>query len=306
MTRWVERGIFLLLAAAMLIAAAALPSRQAALPEVYVYNGSAAATDAPWDEKSLDRAVYRFSHLLETYFPGDDCRRYLSVIPDKAQFTAAPAGYAPADASDTLDYLAARLPVTAIDIAGLLSLEDYYRTDPHWRQECLEPVAQTLLDAMAAPLPDSAEQGSIAALPQPFRGSYWDKSPEPLTEDTLHYLTSPTLEGCTVYDYETDTTSTLYDFAAAENAPYDLFLSGAKSLLRLKNPAAASGTLVVFRDSFGSSLVPLLVPGYATIYVVDIRYLATDALARVVDFPAGSDVLLLYSTTVLHNSITLK
>ena len=37
-----------------------------------------------------------------------------------------------------------------------------------------------------------------------------------------------------------------------------------------------------------------------------IRYLATDALARVVTFPEEADVLLVYSATVLQNSVTLK
>ena len=95
--------------------------------------------------------------------------------------------------------------------------------------------------------------------------------------------------------------------AAAQGAPYDLFLSGSRSLLRIDNPNALSGrTLVVFRDSFGSSIIPLLSESYRTVYAVDIRYLASDRLGRVVDFPDDADVLLLYSTTVLHNSITLK
>ena len=48
--------------------------------------------------------------------------------------------------------------------------------------------------------------------------------------------------------------------------------------------------MIVFRDSFGSSLIPLLAEGYGTVYAVDIRYMASDALARVTEFP-GADVL---------------
>ena len=99
----------------------------------------------------------------------------------------------------------------------------------------------------------------------------------------------------------------LCDFAAAQDAPYDLFLSGSRSLLRIDNPNALSDrTLVVFRDSFGSSIIPLLAESYRTVYAVDIRYLAPDRLGRVVDFPDDADVLLLYSATALQNSITLK
>ena len=309
MNRWIERGVFLLAAAAMVIAAAAVPTRRVqedTLPEVYVYRGYAAATDAPWSEKSLDFAAKRLGHLLETYFTGEGYDRYLAVVPDKAQFTEPPEGYTPAGAQETADYLAQRLPVEEIGIAPLLSLEDYYRTDPHWRQERLHPVAQALADAMGVSLPDTAEE-SLHTLAGEFCGSYWGKTAEPLAADVLSYITSPQLDGCAVYDYETDSTGGVYDLTAAEKAPYDLFLSGSKALLRIENPAAGNDrTLIVFRDSFGSSLIPLLAQGYGTVYTVDIRYLATDALARVVTFPEEADVLLVYSATVLQNSVTLK
>lgn len=115
------------------------------------------------------------------------------------------------------------------------------------------------------------------------------------------------LEGCTVYDYETDSTGGVYDFTAAEKSPYDLFLGGPKALLRIENPAADNDrTLIVFRDSSAAALCRCWRAGYRTVYVVDIRYMATDALARVTEFPEGADVLLLYSVAVLQNSITLK
>ena len=111
-----------------------------------------------------------------------------------------------------------------------------------------------------------------------------------------------------VYNYETGKPGAVYDMEkGAGNDPYELFLSGSISLLSIENPNAETDReLIVFRDSFGSSLIPLLAEGYGTVYAVDIRYIASDALQRVVSFPQGADVLFLYSTTVLHNSITLK
>ena len=305
----VQRGGFLLLAAVLLLGAARLPGHTAEPPApadaVYVYDGYAARTDAAFDAASLDRAAYRFQHLHDLYFTGRGI--YLAVVPDKALFTVPPEGYTPAGAAETVNDLCSALDfLTPVDIAGGLTLADYYRTDPHWRQEQLRPVADTLLTAMGAPVPDTREE-SLCALEGAFHGSYWGKTEEPLEPDTLSYLTSPVLEGCTVHNYETDTDSGVYDFDAAQDAPYDLFLSGSRSLLRIDSPDALSDrTLVVFRDSFGSSLIPLLAESYRTVYAVDIRYLSSDLLGRFVDFPADADVLLLYSTTVLHNSITLK
>ena len=167
-------------------------------------------------------------------------------------------------------------------------------------------MAQRLAEALHVTLPEDREE-TLCALAGEFHGSYRGKTAETLAADTLSYLTDDVLEGCTVYDYETDSAGGVYDFAAAQTAPYDLCLGGSKSLLRIENPAAENErTLIVFRDSFGSSLIPLLAEGYGTVYAVDIRYLASDLLGRVMDIPVEADVLFLYSATVLHNSVTLK
>ena len=85
-----------------------------------------------------------------------------------------------------------------------------------------------------------------------------------------------------------------------------MYLSGTRALLTFENPDASTDQeLVVFRDSFGSSLVPLLVQDYAKVTLVDIRYVASDFVGQFVDFH-GQDVLFLYSTLVLNSSSTLK
>jgi hypothetical protein len=122
------------------------------------------------------------------------------------------------------------------------------------------------------------------------------------------YLTNDVLNGCTVFDYETRQTLPIYNLEKFEGKDgYDLFLSGTKPLLRIDNPASTSGkTLVVFRDSYGSSLTPLLVEAYDTVYVVDIRYIDAGMLSlyekmKQVNFN-GADVLFLYSALVLNSN----
>lgn len=43
--------------------------------------------------------------------------------------------------------------MTEIDIWDLLSADDYYKTDPHWRQERLLPVAAAICEALGADAP---------------------------------------------------------------------------------------------------------------------------------------------------------
>lgn len=302
--------VFVLLACAAVFGAAKwIPTQEApsaALPDVYVYQGYAVTTEAGYDQKSLDYAALKFQQLYDSYLTGNDGHIYLSVVPDKGSFTAPPEGYTPASAQETADTLLAQLDfVQYVDIAPGLTLEDYYRTDPHWRQECLVATAQTLAQAMDVPLAGDFQENAIDV---PFYGAYAEKAGEPLVADTLRYLTGEVLDACTVYDYETDAQETLYDLSAVEtDTPYDLYLQGSRSLLRIDSPRSATDrTLVVFRDSFGSSLIPLLAESYRTIYAVDIRYLSSQMVGRFLSFDGSEDVLFLYSTLVLQNSRTMK
>ena len=144
-------------------------------------------------------------------------------------------------------------------------------------------------------------------LDRPYYGVYCGYAALPMEPDELRYLTSEALADCTVYNYETGKTGTVYDMEKGEgNDPYELFLSGSVSLLTIENPNAETDReLIVFRDSFGSSLAPLLAEGYAKITLADIRYLPAAQLGKLLDFH-GQDVLLLYSAAVLNNSETLK
>ena len=306
----VKGVVFVLLACAVVFGAAKwIPTQEApsaALPDVYVYQGYAVTTEAGYDQKSLDYAALKFQQLYDSYLTGNDGHIYLSVVPDKGSFTAPPEGYTPASAQETADTLLAQLDfVQYVDIAPGLTLEDYYRTDPHWRQECLVATAQTLAQAMDVPLAGDFQENAIDV---PFYGAYAEKAGEPLVADTLRYLTGEVLDACTGYDYETDAQEPLYDLSAVEtDTPYDLYLQGSRSLLRIDSPLSASDkTLVVFRDSFGSSLIPLLAESYRTIYAVDIRYLSSQMVGRFLSFDGSEDVLFLYSTMVLQNSRTMK
>jgi hypothetical protein len=99
----------------------------------------------------------------------------------------------------------------------------------------------------------------------------------------------------------------VYDLAAATGQdPYDLFLQGAQPLVVLENENAASDKeLFLFRDSFGSSLAPLLAPAYRQVTLIDLRYIDWALVGDYVDFTPGADVLFLYSSQILGNPSVL-
>ena len=83
---------------------------------------------------------------------------------------------------------------------------------------------------------------------------------------------------------------------------YNIFLSGAKNgLVVMENPNAATDRhLILIRDSFGSSIAPLLAGDYAKVTLIDLRVTSPASLARFVDFE-NADVLVLLSALALNN-----
>ena len=81
-------------------------------------------------------------------------------------------------------------------------------------------------------------------------------------------------------------------------------------MLVINNKYNDSGReLVIFRDSFGSSLVPLMISNYSKITMVDLRYINSKYIIdnNLIDFNnSNMDVLYLYSIPIINNSYTIK
>ena len=272
---------------------------------VYIKDGYAAKLEDPMNEGSIDHAAERFRYLYENFMADAGARVYLSVIPDKNYFLAAENGYPVMDYEKFFALMRQKVDFADyIDLTGTLSLSSYYRTDLHWRQEMLAPTVKALADAMGVSLTVDFTE---VTLDTPFYGVYRGQSALPMEPDRLAYLTNDIIGSCRVYDYESGAYLPVYTLEKADGSdPYEIFLSGPKSLLRIENPnVQAERKLLVFRDSFAASLLPLLAEGYSEITLVDIRYLSPAMLGKFIDFTA-QDVLFLYSTSVLNDSSTIK
>ncbi len=126
----------------------------------------------------------------------------------------------------------------------------------------------------------------------------------------MYYLTSPTLNQCFTLVYDQlgrPQRGKVYEVAYGHKTyPYVTFLSGSKGLIKLTNPMAHTDKeLILFRDSFGSSLTPLLASGYRTITLVDLRYITSFELGKYLEV-TDQDVLFLYSTLLLNNSMAMR
>jgi len=275
--------------------------------DIYIVDGYASKMEYPLSKPMLDHAAGRFEYLYENYLQeAEDI--YFAIVPDKNYFLAEQNGYLALDYEELIGYMNEKTDyMTPIDLTEHLKLEDYYFTDTHWRQENLVGLADYLLESLGAEV--TQEEYQTIELETPFYGVYYGQAALPMEPDTLKYLTSEMLEDCKVFTYETGSPVEIpmYDMEKAEGKdPYEMFLSGTRPILAIENPHVDNGEeLIVFRDSFGSSLVPLLMKGYERITVLDIRYVNSAMLGQLVEF-GDQDVLFLYSTMLLNSSLALK
>lgn len=272
---------------------------------IFLHNGHVSKLDNDINEEMLDNAADKFAYIYETYLKGKDMNIYLSVIPDKNLYLEK-GGYPALDFEALTEMLQEKCPyMTYIDIKEALSLDSYYKTDSHWRMEKIIPVARLLLERMG--LYAESEYETLI-LDNPFYGVYGMQSSLDVAPDEIKYLTNDTIENCTVTYFDTGEgiVGDMYnmDKAYGKDA-YEMFLSGSTPLCTIENEKG-KGELILFRDSFGSSIAPLLCEGYGKITVIDIRYIQSAHLGSFVDFNEGSDVLFLYSTMLLNNSMALR
>jgi len=274
--------------------------------DIYLVDGFAAKLEYPMNRTSVANALKKFDRIYEKYLSESD-RILFAPVPDKGYYLAEANGYPAMDYAELFDMMKAGMPwADFVDLTDLLDKDDYYFTDTHWRQEQILDVAERLCSALGTES-FGREKLFPEKVKEPFYGVYHGQAALPVEPEDLFVMTGDVLEDCKVYNHETGKTTGVYDWEKLNSRDlYDIYLSGAAALLTIENPnAATEKELIVFRDSFGSALVPLLLKDYKTVTVVDIRYLASDFVGDYVD-SHGQDVLFLYSTLILNSSTTLK
>ncbi|WP_455543531.1 DHHW family protein [Intestinibacter sp.] len=268
--------------------------------DIYIINNNVFKMEYKLNEKSIYESAVLYNEISDRYFKNSNV--YYTIVPDKNYFVPKSEGYLSLDYEKLIDIMKKNTAnMKYIDIIKDLQISDYYNTDLHWRQENLLPVATNLLKSMDNKVSHyKYEENKFT----PFYGSYYGQAATNLKPDEIVFLSNSITENCKVYDFAKQEYIKVYDekdFANVDS--YDIYLGGAKPLLSIENRANKSGKeLYIFRDSFGSSLAPLLINEYSKITLVDLRYISSVAFEEYVKPVENSDVLFMYNTSILNNS----
>lgn len=261
-------------------------------------DGAIYKMEYPLNEKNLQASLNKINNVYSKYLQGMNV--YYAIIPEKNY-------YLENDDHLKIDYKEIEKvandnlkQMKYIDISKDLELKDYYKTDLHWKQENLKKVVTTIEKEMN--LEDTSNISYNLNEVGDFYGVYYGQSGSNVAPDKLYTLSNQTIDNCEVLNYETQKIGKIYTTPKTSDL-YDTYLSGATALLTIQNPnAKTTKELIIFRDSFGSSIAPLLVENYSKITLIDLRYISSGILDKYVDFN-NQDVLFLYSTVVLNQNI---
>lgn len=271
--------------------------------DLYYWQGGIYKQEYPLREKELDYGAKKLNSLYEKYLQGMNV--YYAVIPDKSHYVAQDAGQLQVDLSQLRQQLREGITpeIQEIELVDCLTAEDYYLTDPHWRQEKLDRVLDRLADTLDIQLSPISAYETTAD--ETFYGAYAGQVALPVDAEALVYLQNDVTQAATVETLENGEVTGLYPAPESMDG-YDRYLGGAAALQVLTNPNGPQDReLVIFRDSFGSSLAPLLLEAYGRITLIDLRYISSDMLTQWVSFE-NQDVLFLYSTLVWNHSTMLR
>ena len=268
---------------------------------LYLYDDYIVEEIFPLNTNSINNLTNKINYIKSTYL-NNNSNVYYTIIPDKNYFVNK--GNLKLDYNKLQDIMKNNLTnLNYINIFDKLTLNNYYKTDTHWKQEDLFNVANTIANQMNFDITNNNIINTVTT----FKGSYAGRLSITKDIDTIKTISNPSTLNSSVYNYETKKYTKIYDYDKLKSLDkYDIYLSGASPIIDIVNPTSNSNKeLIVFRDSYGSSLIPLLIDGYKKITVIDIRYVSSKILNNYIKFN-NQDVLFMYSILTINNSFSMR
>nr|WP_051527290.1 DHHW family protein [[Eubacterium] cellulosolvens] len=181
----------------------------------------------------------------------------------------------------------------------------YYKTDHHWTSA----GARYALSEMAGNLGilDPETSYAVYTVSNSFQGTLASKSGSHSVSDEIQVLVPQTkMPEYYVYYPDTDTNSTSVYIRSklSEKDQYQVFFGGNHPSVEIHTTADKGKNLLIFKDSYANALVPLLIPYYDNIIMIDPRYYYEE-VNQVISSAEITDVLFLYSQNTFATDTTL-
>jgi len=267
---------------------------------IYLKDNYIFKSEYPTNYSSISNFIKKINLMRDNLT--DNNNTYIMIIPDKNYYLDS-SNFLNIDYSYIYNEIN-KLNMNNIDIRDIMELNDYYETDTHWRQEKLDKVIKELSKSMYFDYQNITYKENTY---DKFYGVYYGESAINRKPETITYLTNENISNLRVEYLENKELNDVYNLDNLTSLDsYEVYLDGASSFIEIYNDNSTSNKeLVIFRDSFASSLTPLLTNYYKKITLIDNRYINSSNYLELIEFN-DQDVLFMYSTLIVNNSSTLK
>lgn len=209
-----------------------------------------------------------------------------------------PKGAAVHDQQKDKELLQSDCSVPLVDVDGVISENVdqgmYYRTDHHWTTQ----AARLTLDAAAGSLGiEPVSDYETITVTDGFQGTLASTSGIRKSRDEIQVLVPQGADvRYTVRDSDNSSKRTsVYDSEKLqEKDKYQVFFGGNHAMVDIQTTVKEPRRLLVVKDSYANAFVPLLIPYYNEIVMVDPRYY-TDDIDTLISSKGITDVLFLYN-----------
>lgn len=175
----------------------------------------------------------------------------------------------------------------------------YYRTDHHWTSLGAYYAYLAWAEAKGiSPVYYDLDSDAMETITDDFLGTLHSKVNIDVRPDSIWYFPETASRPLKVsYDLQTST-DTCYEASYLDTKnKYGFFLDDNHSFIEIDTDYHNGETLFVIKDSYANCFVPLLIPHYEKIYVVDLRYFKGRLFQFMREYESeeGMDVLVLYN-----------
>ena len=166
--------------------------------KLFEKDGAIYKMEYPLSEKNVEKSAQKIKDVYDTYL--QNMNVYYSIIPDKNYYLEND-DHLKIDFNKVQEIVAEKLQgMQYIDIKQGLELEDYYKTDLHWKQENLGEVVEIIQTGMGLTTDLNMDYEILSK--GDFYGTYYCQLGVEVPPDELKILTNKTIDNCTTYNVE--------------------------------------------------------------------------------------------------------
>lgn len=262
---------------------------------VYIADNALMSKLSITDDKNINTNIDGIKHFADT----TKIPTYTMIIPSAASIQSykLPKFATPIDEKKIISDINNNLNNSISVYNTLYENKDkyiYYRTDHHWTTYGSYLAYVEYCKALnLTPIKYSAKK-----LTDNFNGTLFSSSGVRFVDsDTIEAYYSENFNGCEVFDgVKTTSYDSIYfnDFLNQKDK-YAFFLGQNQPLVRIFGKNNTGKKLIIFKDSYAHCMAPMLLEHYDEIALIDLRYIMTDDLNKIVNINDYNDALFLYS-----------